>query len=75
MVMPIQTLLLVLVHIQVIASLTETVDAPTRIEVRPYGASPEYLVAEVYRGIEIEVVYSCTAISSIRLRTKKPRKS
>lgn len=32
-------------------------DAPTRIEVRPYGDSPGYLVAEVYRGIEIEVVY------------------
>jgi hypothetical protein len=33
------------------------VSTPTRIEMKPYRDSPEYRVAEVYRGIEIQVAY------------------
>lgn len=33
------------------------VSAATKIEVKPYGNSAEYRAAEVYRGIDIEVIY------------------
>jgi hypothetical protein len=37
-------------------AVNDSVECPARIEVKPYGDSQQYRVAEVYRGIEIQVV-------------------